>query len=211
MVLGCCPQFTLDDFLMWFLTHSWNVDGRAWVLNQLPCNECEETMLCSTGILKASQGWCYMAIPENREFKKWKFSFFHQRHALSMIFDIFVITYRVTCYYFLWKKLNFHFWFSPIFGLCRATPGKRRETSPSPHPLILHGAGTNSGRRDFCAVKAVITGRKKWSFLEVLHLPRHLARRSVAVVFGAKRQTLISTVDRLQNGNICWRWDVILR
>ncbi len=23
-----------------------------------------------------------------------------------------------TCYYFLWKKLSFHFWFSPIFRLC---------------------------------------------------------------------------------------------
>ncbi len=33
------------------------------------------------------------AIPENREFKKWKFSFFHQRHALWMSF---VVTYRVT-------------------------------------------------------------------------------------------------------------------
>ena len=36
------------------------------------------------------------AIPENREFKKWKFSFFCQRHALSTSFDIFVVTYRVT-------------------------------------------------------------------------------------------------------------------
>ncbi len=67
------------------------------------------------------------AIPENREFQKWKLSFFRQRHTLSTSFDIFVITYRVTnflpklvtCYYFLPKKLNFHFWFSPIFGLCQ--------------------------------------------------------------------------------------------
>ncbi len=36
------------------------------------------------------------AIPENREFRKWKFSFSHQRHALSTSFDIFVVTYRVT-------------------------------------------------------------------------------------------------------------------
>ena len=35
------------------------------------------------------------AIPENREFQKWKLSFFHQRHTLSMSFDIFVVTYRV--------------------------------------------------------------------------------------------------------------------
>ncbi len=41
--------------------------------------------------------------------------------------DVFVVTYRVTnflpklftCYYFLQKKLNFHFWFSAIFGLCQ--------------------------------------------------------------------------------------------
>ncbi len=47
-----------------------------------------------------------------------------------MSFDIFVITYRVTnflpklitCYYFLLKKLNFHFWFSPIFRLCPEFP-----------------------------------------------------------------------------------------
>ncbi len=35
------------------------------------------------------------AIPENREFQKWKLSFFCQRHTLSTSFDIFVITYRV--------------------------------------------------------------------------------------------------------------------
>ncbi len=40
----------------------------------------------------------YSAIPENREFKKWKFVlfFFCQRHALSTSFDIFVVTYRMT-------------------------------------------------------------------------------------------------------------------
>ncbi len=35
----------------------------------------------------------FPAIPENREIKKWKFSFFHQRHELSTSFDIFVVTY----------------------------------------------------------------------------------------------------------------------
>ena len=44
------------------------------------------------------------AIPENREIKKWKLSFFHQRHALSMSFNIFVVTYRVTN--FLPKLIN---------------------------------------------------------------------------------------------------------
>ena len=70
------------------------------------------------------------AIPENREFKKWKFSFYSQRHALSMSFDIFVVIYiyRVTNFMpkliniiFCRKKMNFHFWFSPIFGLCHLT------------------------------------------------------------------------------------------
>ncbi len=36
------------------------------------------------------------ATPEHREVKKWKFSFFRQRHALWTGFDIFVVTYRVT-------------------------------------------------------------------------------------------------------------------
>ncbi len=65
------------------------------------------------------------AIPENREFKKWKFSFFHLRHALWTSFDIFVVAHRVTnflpktCWHaiiFYRKKLNFHFLFSPILG-----------------------------------------------------------------------------------------------
>ncbi len=63
-----------------------------------------------------SGGLLESAIPENRELKKWKFSFFHQRYTLLTSFDIFVVTYSVTN--FLQKKLNFHFWFSPIFGLC---------------------------------------------------------------------------------------------
>ncbi len=61
--------------------------------------------------------------------KKWKFSFFCQRHALLTSFDIFVVTYRVTNFlpklinmllFSTEKKLNFHFWFSPIFRLCRS-------------------------------------------------------------------------------------------
>ncbi len=52
-----------------------------------------------------------------------KFSFFHQRHALSTSFDIFVVTYRVTNFLlklldmllFLGKKLNFHFFEIPYF------------------------------------------------------------------------------------------------
>ncbi len=74
-----------------------------------------------------SQTNCWvLEIPENREFKKWKLTFFHGRHGLSISLEIFVVTYRVTifcqnwltCYYYLLKKLNFHFFFSPIFGLC---------------------------------------------------------------------------------------------
>ncbi len=79
-------------------------------------------------LLAAAMVWGPPAIRENREFKKWKFSFFHQRHALSISFDIFVVTYRVTFFFaktcwhaiiFYGKKLNFHFWFSPIFWLCQ--------------------------------------------------------------------------------------------
>ncbi len=45
---------------------------------------------------KNSKYGCLSAIPENREMKKMKFSFFHQRHALPTSFDIFAVTYRVT-------------------------------------------------------------------------------------------------------------------
>ncbi len=60
------------------------------------------------------------AIPENREIKM-EIQFFPSKNALLMSFDTFVITHiqsqtlcqnLSTCYYFLWKKLNFHFWFS---------------------------------------------------------------------------------------------------
>ena len=70
-----------------------------------------------------------LAIPENRDMEKMKFSFSCQRHTLSTSFDIFVVTYRVTNFLpklvdmplFLRKKLNFHFLKSPIFGYCPQT------------------------------------------------------------------------------------------
>ena len=44
----------------------------------------------------AIRGW-FGQYPKIGENKKWKFSFFfHQRHALSMSLNIFVVTYRVT-------------------------------------------------------------------------------------------------------------------
>ena len=67
-------------------------------------------------------------MPENREVKKMKFSFFHQRHLLSTSFDIFVVICRVTNFLpkllnmLLFsagkKKLNLHFLNSPVFGYC---------------------------------------------------------------------------------------------
>ncbi len=63
------------------------------------------------------------AIPENREFKKWKFSFFPQRHTLSMSFDIFVLIYTVTNFLlkliemllFSVEKTEFQFFVFPYF------------------------------------------------------------------------------------------------
>ncbi len=65
----------------------------------------------------------FLAIPENKEFKKWKFSFFYQRHALSTSFDIFVVTYRVTNFLpkllhmllFCMEKTEFPFMVFPYF------------------------------------------------------------------------------------------------
>ena len=60
------------------------------------------------------------AIPENKEIKKkWKFSYFCQRHALSTSFDIFVVTYRVTNFLpkvdILRKKTELPFLVFPYF------------------------------------------------------------------------------------------------
>ena len=62
--------------------------------------------------------------PIIRENKKWKFSFFHQRHAWSMSFHIFIVTYRVTnclpklVHMLLFSMENFFFFFFsiPFFG-----------------------------------------------------------------------------------------------
>ena len=72
----------------------------------------------------------HSAIPENRETKKMKFSFFHQRHALLMSFEIVMVTYRVTN--FLPKlidmlllsreKTEFPFFEFPYFRVLRCTP-----------------------------------------------------------------------------------------
>ena len=71
-------------------------------------------------LLSFSDKTCW-AIPENREMKKMKFSFFHQRHILLKSFDIFSVTYGVTNFLpklvniFCRKKLNFHFFEFPYF------------------------------------------------------------------------------------------------
>ena len=66
----------------------------------------------------------WLATPENREIKKMKFSFFHQRHELSTSFDIFVVTYRVTKFLlklidtllFSLEKSEFLFFWIPLFS-----------------------------------------------------------------------------------------------
>ena len=75
-----------------------------------------------------------------------KFSFFCHRHALLTSFDIFVVTYiewltfcqnLLTCYYFLWKKLNFHF-FNPLFS------------GIVPRVGAMQSANTGNGNRNIC-------------------------------------------------------------
>ncbi len=77
--------------------------------------------------LRFPKDWgSHAAIPENREMKKKNEIqfFFHQRHALLMTFDIFVVTFRVTNFFaktgqyaviFCRKKLNFCFFWIPLF------------------------------------------------------------------------------------------------
>ncbi len=94
------------------------------------------------------------AIPENREFTKWKFSFFRQRHALWTSFDILVVTYRVINFlpklvdillFSMGKNWISIFCFSPIFGLCRCVlldlprepEGQSSLQNSSPWPICL--------------------------------------------------------------------------
>ena len=86
------------------------------------------------GISRAEGEGGTRSIPKNRENKKWKFSFSHQRHALLTSFNIFVVTYMwltfcqnwSTCYYFPQKKLIF--FNSLFFGIARNTCTTRSHT-----------------------------------------------------------------------------------
>ncbi len=79
---------------------------------------------------KHPEAWIPSAIPENREFKKWKFIFFCQTHALSRSFDIFVVTYRVTNFLpklvdmllFSMEKTEFPFLVFPYFRVMPYPP-----------------------------------------------------------------------------------------
>ena len=75
------------------------------------------------------------AIPEKREMKKNEIQFIPQRHALSMSFDNFVVTYRVTnvlpklihMLVFSMEKNKFPFFSNtPVF---RVLPGQERKPS----------------------------------------------------------------------------------
>ncbi len=97
------------------------------------------------------------AIPDNREFQKWKLSFFRQRHTLSTSFNIFVITYRVTN--FLPKLIDMQLfsteknWISifgfPLFsGYAPKTQWVLVYTCQKVlvnDTLIIHDTGTNEG------------------------------------------------------------------
>ena len=87
----------------------------AWMKTVLPSHDQLMSLPAYEGV---PAWWVRGAIPKNRDMKKiMKFSFFHQRHALSTSFDIFV-NYGVTNFlpklvdkllFSAEKKLNFHF------------------------------------------------------------------------------------------------------
>ncbi len=99
-----------------------------------------ETHLTLYGLLLLDSGaW---AIPENREFQKWKLSFFPHRHTLSTSFNIFVITYRVTNFLpklvnmllFSMEKTEFPFLVFPYFQVMpvHANPIPHKAKRPGP-------------------------------------------------------------------------------
>ncbi len=94
----------------------------------------------------------HQAIPENREMKKHEilFSIKDKYGRQVLIFLLWPIEWQTfhqnssTSYYFLWKKLNFHFLNSPIFGYCSATKHIQLYGWPSfslwPGFLVFHTA-----------------------------------------------------------------------
>ncbi len=89
---------------------------------------------------------------KTNELKKKEILFFHQRHALLMSLDIFVVTYVTTfcqnwstCYYFLWKKLNFHFFLNSLFRVLPRFLALVRLKKPNKSFVFLSTSGKGLG------------------------------------------------------------------
>ncbi len=140
--------------------------------------------LCASERCKQTRSERRQTIPKNSELKKRKKRnsfFFCQRHALSMSFDIFVVTYRVTN--FLPKLVNMLTFFSvgttefpslefPIFGYCRIVTrpwrswplhGCRRQIQPT-HPPSAMWTPSEAPCPEVCSAsmqQAALTKMKK--------------------------------------------------
>ncbi len=127
--------------IWFFLRRSGRMDKKCLQLLQVPVEQLmcivfqllmEDSLQCIdtdlwVGWSNYVGGWVGWAIPENKDMKRMKFSFFHQRHALSTSFDIFVVTYRVTNFLpklmdmllFFGEKTEFPFFEIPYFRVLR--------------------------------------------------------------------------------------------
>ena len=92
-----------------------------WNVWQFVCSSRDECQFVS-GVDWSWHQW-YGQYSKIGKLKEWNSVFFHQRRALSMSFDIFIVRYRVTnfsqnlwtCYYFQQKKTEFPFCEFPYF------------------------------------------------------------------------------------------------
>ena len=107
---------------------------------------CQTPLALSVETRRSRDGTCdrtVFTLTSRRQYlkignSKKEIHFLLQRHALSMSFDIFVITHRVTnfllklvdiCFVFHRKKTGFPFFDFPIFGCCPSRarfPGRLR-------------------------------------------------------------------------------------
>ena len=157
----------------------------VWVVSSLPWIKCLDVVATGLGVWV---GWTlipntvfvvslqinqhvrgHLAIPENREFQKWKLSFFRQGHILSTSFDIFVITYRVTDFLpklinmllFSTKKTEFPFLLFPYF---RVMPGHLPDSSLKWHKLCEVKASVIVRIEFVFCLSSVNVNRHMWSF-----------------------------------------------
>ena len=135
--LSCGKTWSLVGFKSWWL------QAASWIRYHLTKRSLKSLSL-ESNLGPPSNS----AIPENREFQKWKFKYFPWKTYIVTSFDIFVITYRVINFLpklvhmllFSTEKTKFPFLVFPYFRVMPA------------NSMHLAGTGLRSGPEVKCRV-----------------------------------------------------------